>query len=327
MLASLLAPEVEVAPSRRDEIARLGGTARLLRFDCDEPRCRRPLLIVPSLINRWYVVDLRRGASLVEALAAAGIAVYVLDWGIPEDEDRYLDWDEVVARIHRAVRRVRADSGADKLGVLGYCMGGTVSAIAAALDPDPLACLVNLAGPIDFSEAGMLGHLVDRRWFDAGAIADAGNIRPEQMQSGFVALRPTLELGKLIRTLETAHDPAKRTAGAALEKWASDNIPFPADAYRRYIGELYQQNQLIDGTHRIAGRRVDLGRIRCPVLSVVADRDTICPPKAAIALGPASGSTDVDVLRVRGGHVGAVVGSAAQTIMYPQLAAWLVERL
>lgn len=326
MLASLLAPDVEVAPSRRDEIARLGGTARLLRFEPGDPK-RAPLLIVPSLINRWYVVDLRRGASLVEALAAAGISVYALDWGVPEDEDRYLDWDEVIARIGRAVRRVLADSGAAKLGLLGYCMGGTVSAIAAALRPHPLACLVNLAGPIDFSESGMLGLLVDRRWFDAGAVAGAGNVSAEQMQSGFAALRPTLELAKLVRTLETSHDPAARRAGAALEIWASDNIPFPAAAYRRYIGDLYQENQLIAGTHRIAGQSVDLKQIRCPVLSVVADRDTICPPAAATALGPATGSTDVDVLEVRGGHVGAVVGSAAQKVMYPRLAAWLSERL
>jgi polyhydroxyalkanoate synthase len=326
MLASLLEPEVEVAPSRRDEIARLGGTARLLRFG-RPPAGRRPLLIVPSLINRWYVVDLRRGASLVGALGAAGVGVYALDWGVPEDEDRYLEWDEVVARIGRAVRRVLADCGAAELGLLGYCMGGTVSAIAAALRPEPIAAFVNLAGPIDFSKAGMLGHLVDRRWFDAGAIADAGNVSPEQMQSGFGALRPTLELAKIVRTLETAGDPEARMAGATLERWASDNIPFPAAAYRRYIGDLYQDNQLVAGTHRIAGEVVDLGRIRCPVLSVVATRDTICPADAATAIGPASGSTDVEVLEIRGGHVGAVVGSAAQKVMYPALAAWLTGRL
>lgn len=327
MLASPFAVEVEVAPSRRDEIARLGGTARLLRFDRFGPGPVRPLLIVPSLINRWYVIDLRRGASLVEALGAAGIGVYAIDWGVPEDEDRYLEWDEVVARVGRAMRAVLADSGSDSAGLLGYCMGGTLSTIHAALEPDAIACLVNLAGPIDFSAAGMLGHLVDRRWFDADAIADAGNVSAEQMQSGFTALRPTLALAKWTRSLETAHDPRAREAAAALETWASDNIAFPAAAYRRYIGELYQQNQLIAGTHRIAGRRVDLARITCPILSVVAERDTICPPEAATALGPASGATDIEVLSVRGGHVGAVVGSAAQRIMYPGLAGWLRERL
>ena len=327
MFASPLAVEVEVAPSRRDEIARLGGTARLLRFDRSAPGPARPLLIVPSLINRWYVIDLRRGASLVEALGAAGIGVYAIDWGVPEDEDRYLEWDEVVARVARAVRAVLADSRSDSAGLLGYCMGGTLSAIAAALNPDPLTCLVNLAGPIDFSGAGMLGHLVDRRWFDPDAIADAGNVSAEQMQSGFTALRPTLSVAKWVRSLETAHDPDARVAAAALERWAGDNIAFPAAAYRRYIGELYQQNQLVAGTHRIAGRRVDLGRITCPVLTIVADRDTICPPAAATALGPASGARDIEVLSVPGGHVGAVVGGAARKIMYPGLARWLRERL
>lgn len=319
--------EVEVAPSRRDEIARLGGTARLLRFERTGPGPARPLLIIPSLINRWYVIDLRRGASLVEALGAAGIGVYAIDWGIPEDEDRYLEWDEIAARVGRAMRAVLADSGSDSAGLLGYCMGGTLAAIHAALEPGPVACLVNLAGPIDFAAGGMLAHLVDRRWFDADAIADAGNVSAEQMQSGFTALRPTLSLAKWARALETAHDPEARQAAAALERWAGDNIAFPAAAYRRYIGELYQQNQLVRGLHRVAGRRVDLARITCPILVIAAERDAICPPAAAEALGTAAGSDDVEVLSVRGGHVGAVVGSAAQKLMYPGLARWLRKRL
>src|SRR5215467_9765104 len=65
-----------------------------------------PLLLVPSLINRWYVLDLRSGASLVEALTQGGLDVFCLDWGAPGDEDRYLTWDDVVARLGRAVRVV-----------------------------------------------------------------------------------------------------------------------------------------------------------------------------------------------------------------------------
>ena len=113
----------------------------------------------------------------------------------------------MLARLARACRTVRRVSGASRLGLLGYCMGGTLGAIQAALEPERCAALVNLAGPIDFSEAGMLGKMVERRWFDADAIAAAGNVSPLQMQSGFVALRPTTELGKLVRWLDRAHDP------------------------------------------------------------------------------------------------------------------------
>lgn len=315
-----------LAPTPRDELALEGG-ARLYHFRGSAPSIQRPLLLIPSLINRWYVLDLRPGASLVEALVGAGLDVWCLDWGTPEDEDRYLDWEAVNARLARATRRVRRETGADRIGLLGYCMGGTLTAIHAAQHAGELAALVTLAAPIDFKSGGMLRCMVDPSWFDAEAIADAGNVSPEQMQSGFVALRPTLELGKLASMPELATDPAGRAAFLALDAWASDNIPFPAAAYRRYIGDLYQGNELVLGAHRVAGREVKLGAITCPTLVITASRDQICPPKAATALLDYIAANDKSTLDVPGGHVGAVVGSRASREMYPALARWLAPRL
>lgn len=314
--------EATLAPTPRAVVYR-EGTAALYHFERrdDAPAGpREPLLIVPSMINRWYVVDLRSGASLVEGLVARGIDVYCLDWGVPHDEDRYLEWDEVIARLHRAMRRTARHAGVDRVAVLGYCMGATLSAIAAALRPDRVAALINLLGPIDFSEGGYLARAVDRAWFDADAIADAGNVPARQMQAGFVSLRPTMQLAKWIGYLDRMHEPGARESFATLEAWAGDNIAFPGAAYRRYIQDLYQDNALLAGTHRVNGKRVDLGALRCPRLSIVAERDSICPPPAATALGG-------DVLRVPGGHVGAVVGSKAATTLYPAIATWLQERL
>src|SRR5262249_46982712 len=149
------------------------------------------------------------------------------------------------------------------------------------------------------------------RWFDAGAIADAGNVAPSQMQAGFTALRPTLDLAKLTSYPALAADPDARSAFLALEAWAGDNIPFPAEAYRRYIGEMYQGNQLVAGTHRANGRAAKLADIRCPTLVITASRDQICPAPAATALLQHVGATDKEHLEVAGGHVGAVVGSRA----------------
>lgn len=321
--------QVQLAPTPRSTVM-TDGKARLYRFDRPaEARAESgmPLLVVPSLINRWYILDLRAGASFIESLAGAGIDTFCLDWGTPEDEDRYLSWDDVLARLRRAVRRVMRITGAQKVGLLGYCMGGTLSSIYTALHPDDVAALVNLAGPIDFSESGPLGVLVDEQWFDPDAVADAGNVNPMQMQSGFQALRPTINLGKIVTMIDRAGDPDARAAFAALETWQSDNVPFPGEAYRTYIRDLYQRNALVRGEHRALGRRVDLGAIRCPILSIVANRDTICPPPAATALTAATGSSDCEVLSAPGGHVGAVVGRRASSTLYPAATAWLRERL
>lgn len=319
-----------LAQTPRDEVALEGG-ARLYRFrsaaQTESKAARVPFLLIPSLINRWYVLDLRPGASLVEALVNAGFDVWCLDWGIPQPEDRYLDWEAVIARLGRAVRRVKRETGASKIGALGYCMGGTLTTIYTAQHADEIAALVTLAAPIDFVRGGQLRCMVEPQWFDADAIADAGNVQPMQMQSGFVALRPTLDLGKLVAMPELAVDAKARDGFMALDEWANDNIPFPGEAYRRYIREMYQANQLVEGTHRVAGRGVALADIKCPTLVITASKDQICPPAAATALLDHIGTSDKDVLEVPGGHVGAVVGSRAAKEMYPALIKWLKPRL
>jgi polyhydroxyalkanoate synthase len=324
-----------LAQTPRDELP-LDGGARLLHFHGpgvtslaaapERVIAAPPILLVPSLINRWYVLDLRPGASLVEALVGAGFDVWLLDWGVPEAEDRYLDWDTVLRRLGRAARRVLREAGDahfGRLGLFGYCMGGTLAAIHAAQHPDTLAAFVTLAAPIDFTHGGMLRCMVDPRWFDAGAIADAGNVAPSQMQAGFTALRPTLDAAKLMAMPELATDARARDAFLALEAWAGDNIPFPGEAYRRYITELYQANQLVAGTHRANGKPAPLGAIRCPTLVITASRDAICPPAAATALLRHVGTDDTAHVEVSGGHVGAVVGSRAAREMYPALVRWL----
>jgi polyhydroxyalkanoate synthase subunit PhaC len=323
MLAQGTRPEI--APTPRDVIAR-DGTARLYRFR-GEGRAGAAVLLVPSLINKWYILDLRRGASVAEALTAAGLDVYCLDWGEPEDEDRHLEWDDVLARLGRMARKVRRESGAPTLGVLGYCIGGTLSAIHAALEPQSVGALVNLAGPIDFSQAGFLGHMVSPRWFDPAAIASAGNMSAQQMQAGFVALRPTAQIAKWVSLLDKLTDPERLEAFQALDGWAGDNIAFPAAAYVRYIKELYQENRLVRGEHVVSGRRVDLGAIRCPVLTVTTSKDAICPPAAALALNGKTGSQSAESLNIAGGHVGAVVGDKARTLLYPALAAFFRSKL
>ncbi len=307
------------------------GTAKLYRFrrpdNAGAAKAGLPVLLVPSLINRWYVLDLRPGASVATALVDAGLDVFCLDWGVPNDEDRYLEWDDLVHRLGRMVRRVQREASAPKVGVLGYCMGGTLSSIYAALEPERVAALVNLAGPVDFSEAGFLGHMTNPRWFDPEAIASAGNMRAEQMQAGFVALRPTAQLSKWVSFLDKLDKPQKLEAFRALDEWASANISFPAQAYVRYIRELYQQNALIQKQHYVGGRQVDLSRIECPLLTVVTDRDEICPPAAAQGLGAHAGSRDQELLVIPGGHVGAVVGARASEVLYPKLASWFTEKL
>lgn len=320
-----------VAPTPRDTVFR-DGKSSVYRFRPAEGQGRStgrthvPVLLVPSMINRWYIFDLREGASLVAGLTHdAPWDTYCFDWGVTGDEDRYLTWDDVVAKLERAVRFVLRSTGASSLAFVGYSMGATLSGIHAALHPETAAALVNLAGPFDFDQAGGLRLLADRRWFNTDAITSAGNVSQAQIQSGILALSPTEPVGKWVRIAEQWHDPSARAGFAALEKWAAEDVSFPAAAYGTYVKELYQQNQLIRGEHRVRGEAVDLSRITCPVLTIAADRDVVCPRNAAIALNAVVRSNVKDVLDVPGGHVGAVVGTQAARTLYPPLKSWLTQ--
>ncbi|MEW5737332.1 MAG: alpha/beta fold hydrolase [Myxococcota bacterium] len=305
------------------------GPASLYRFipqDEARPVDAAPVLLVPSMINRWYVLDLRKGSSVAESFVQAGLDTWCLDWGAPEAHDRYFTWQEAVERLDRMIRRVKRETGKSRVSVLGYCMGATLASVHAALHPQHYAGFVNLLGPVDFRHAGMLGHMTDPRWFDAEAIAEAGNVAPHQMQAGFLMLRPTQNAAKWVNVVDKWFDPAFRESFEALDHWANDNVAFPAAAYTTYIDELYQRNLLVQGKHWVGGKRVDLKRITCPVLTIAAEKDTICPPNAAVALNSAVGAGNTQVVNVPGGHVGAVVGSKASQKLYPTLITWMKER-
>lgn len=315
----MLSP-ADIAPTPKYSVYE-DGCSHLYRFR-GKGQGTVPLLVVPSLVHRWYVLDLHERASLTESLLGASPATFCLDWGIPEDEDRFVTWDETVMKLARAVRRVQRDTGSGRVALLGYCVGGTLAGIFAALYPREVAAFINLAGPFDFAHAGILSALTDKRWFDPYAMAAAGNWASLHPQAGLPFTRPTSPLATWVNWLDSLHDAAGRDVGA-LEMWSGGHVPFPASAYATYIHEFYQENKLIDGRHRIHGERVDLGRITCPVLTVVAERDTICPPPAALALNDRVTSRVRDMLYVPGGHVGAVTGNQAPKVLYPAIADWL----
>src|SRR5258706_1246971 len=149
-----------------------------------EKRFPVPILMVYALINRPYVLDLMPGNSLVEHLVNRGFDVYMLDWGIPGDEDKNLTFENyVLDYIPRAVKKVLRTSHAEEYTLLGYCMGGTMCAMYAALFPGkPLRNLVLLTAPIDFKpdNMGLYGLWTRERYFNPDLIVDAfGNVPGE----------------------------------------------------------------------------------------------------------------------------------------------------
>lgn len=305
---------------------------RLLRYRAPEgavsPTYQTPIVLVPSLINRHYVLDLLPGRSFVEYLTARGHDVYLVHWGTPGDEDRYLDFDTICDRyLGRAVRAAARTAGRERVHLLGYCLGGTLTTIHAAIRPDHIASLVNIAAPIAFHDRGLLSLWTRSSTFSVGGLVDAfGNVPWPLMQASFHLLKPTMNLVKAVQLVDRLGDDEFLDQFLALETWGSDNVSMPGEFYRKYIEELYRGDALVRGTLSIGGQRVRMERLECPCLAVTFEHDHIVPPESAAVLLDHVSSTDKQRIHLSGGHVGAVVSRKASQTLWPRLSAWWAER-
>lgn len=305
------------------------GRARLLHY---EPVVKQPhaipLLCVPSLINRYYVLDLTPERSLVRHLVAQGIDVYMLDWGTANDIDRHRSLDEYITGVlRRAILAVQDVSEQAQVSLLGYCMGGMMAAVYTTRRPHDVANLVNLAGPFNYHDDGIYSIWSRGDWVDIDLLVDTvGNIPPNLLNLAFNSVRPTNELLQAINYWERATDPGFMQRFAAMQLWLNDPTPFPGEAFRKYIKDLYQRNLLLQGQFTIAGQTIDLSTITTPTLTIAARHDHIAPWRSVVVFNDVIRSADKTAIVLESGHIGMVIGSDAREKLWPQLSDWLAER-
>lgn len=306
--------------------------ARLYRYEPALPKKYPiPILLVYALINKPYVLDLMPGASLVEYLVNLGFDVYLLDWGTPGDEDNGLTFEHyVLDYIARAAKKVLKVSGTQQFTLLGYCMGGTMSAMYAALFPDMLKNLILLTSPIDFSpeHMGLYGLWTGPEYLDADLLADAfGNVPGELVDTGNKLTRPINNYaGSYVTMWDRILHDRPMDNWLAMSKWVNDGVPFPGAAFRQWIREFYQQNRLVKGTIQLRGRRIDLSKIACPVLSIAGTKDHICTIPQAEAIMNSVSSRDKEFFTLDAGHVGLLTGGSAKKGLWPKIRTWLEAR-
>jgi polyhydroxyalkanoate synthase len=300
--------------------------ARLYRYQSARTR-RIPVLFVPNLgISRPVIFDLQPGASFIEYMSGQGFDLFLLDWGVYGEEDDGLTVDECVTRLlPRVARRALEASGAPELTVIGYCMGAPLSVSFVALHPEiPVHAFVNMAGPIDFSKAGLFARWLDRRFYDVDRVVDTvGAIPADWVRVGFKLLKPTMDVSTALN-LWWNLDNERYVAGyRALSRWANEYVPFPAEFFRQWVKAFYQDNRLVRGELVLDGRPVRLGQVSCPVFVVAGAEDYIAPAPCVKALLDHIGTRDTSYLELPGGHISLIAGRSASVHCWPRLAEWL----
>jgi polyhydroxyalkanoate synthase subunit PhaC len=297
------------------------GGSRLLDYGHDTTAL--PVLFVPSLINRAYVLDLAEGQSMLRYLANRSVRPLLLDWGWPGEVERsFTMTDYVAGRMERAITAAFQAAKAPVV-LAGYCMGGTLAVAAALRRPELIRGLALLAAPWDFHAGNREQALQAARTLPLlePALAFSRTLPIDVLQSLFALLDPWAVAAKYRSFHRLPQDSDRARQFVALEDWLNDGVPLAAEVARACLSDWYGNNAPARGTWRIAGLPVDPGAITTPSFVAVPGQDRIVPPDSARPLARLIPGAVLH--QPTAGHIGMVAGARAEASLWRPLLDWL----
>jgi polyhydroxyalkanoate synthase len=300
------------------QVVHRNALVELIQYTPTTPRVQaEPVFIVPSWIMKYYILDLSPANSMVRWLVAQGHTVFILSWRNPDENDALLEMDDylqlgvfdTLAAIGRLVPR-------QPVHAVGYCLGGTLLAIAAAalarpaavqgaaLLP-PLASLSLLAAEVDFSEPGEMGVLIDESQVALleDMMAERGYLTGRQMAGSFQFLH-SRELIWSATLRELWMGEALRPND--LMAWNADTTRMPATMHSQYLRRLYLHNELALSRYCVEGQPVSLRDLTLPVFLVGTEKDHVAPWRSVYKLH-ALCDAEITFVLTSGGHNAGVV--------------------
>ena len=293
-----------------------------------EPTYKTPVLIVYALVNTYKMLDIQPDRSYIQNLLAAGLDVYLIDWGNPTKVDKFLSIDDYVnGYINNCVDFIRKKNRVEKINILSICQGGTLSVIYSSLYPNKIKNLVTHVTPIDFStNDGLLFRWSRDMDFDKIVDGFDGLIPGEFLNQGFDMLKPMMKLQKQQTLSSAIEDKDKLMNFLRMEKWISESPDQAGQCFKEFMKDLYQENKLAKGELEVGGKKVNLKNLTSNLLNIYATEDHLVPPAATMPLNDYVGSKDKELYSFKGGHIGVFVGGKSQKELAPAVTAWLKKR-
>jgi len=297
------------------------GTTRLL--DYGEPGAAGlPVLVIPSLINRAYILDLTAKRSFMRYLAAKGFHPYLVDWGAPGPQEAMFGLDDyVVGRLGRILDALLARG--PRPVIVGYCMGGLLALALGTLRQDDVRGLGLLATPWDFhAPSPAQAQLVDKmRQPLEDAIALFGELPTDLLQLLFSAIGSGNVAGKFIAFGHLKARSVKARDFVALEDWLNDGVPLVNSVARECLFDWYVGNRPGLGLWRVSGQLIVPKAFIKPCLAVIPAHDRIVPPESALALAASMPNGRHRLVPM--GHIGMMTGARSKTNVYAYITKWL----
>ena len=271
---------------------------------------KRPLLIVPPWINKFYILDLNAEKSFIRWCVAQGLTVFCISWVNPDERHAAKDFESYMREgIFAALDAIEQATGEKSVTAIGYCVGGTLLAVTlaymAAVKDRRIASATFFTTQVDFSRAGELSVFVDEGQIRSieEQMAARGFLDGSRMSGAFNMLRPN----DLIWSYAVNNYLKGKTPTAFdLLYWNSDSTRMPAANHSFYLRSCYLENRLSKGEMRIGGKSLDLKEVTIPIYNLAAREDHIAPAPS-VFLGSQCFGGPVDYVVSGSGHIAGVV--------------------
>jgi polyhydroxyalkanoate synthase len=291
-------------------------------------RVSTPLLLVPPLMVRPFVYDLRPEHSMMRALRNAGFDVYFVDFGVPDEADEGLKLDDYVLDfVPTCVDKTIEHSGAKQIALIGYCMGGIFSLLHVATWKDArVRAIVTIGAPLDFEKMGIITLAARLGLPFVDALLDRmGNVPGSLSAAGFKLLSGKKNITKYADLFVNLYDEEYVRGKGAIDAWLSQMIPYPKEAFRQMVKSVVHGNKMLKNQLTFGARRADLANVTCPVLAFAGKTDNIATLASTRAILELVGCKpeDKEHREVPGGHIGVVAGSGAPEAVWKPAIEWL----
>jgi polyhydroxyalkanoate synthase len=303
----------------------------LIQYSPQTPKVfAEPVLIVPAWIMKYYILDLSPSNSMAQYLVAQGHTVFMVSWKNPTASDRDLGMDDYLRLgIRETLAAVTAIVRKRKVHAVGYCIGGTLLSIGAAVlgaeGDQRIASLTLLAAQQDFSEPGELSLFISPAQLDTleAAMRRSGVLKSEQMGAAFALLRSR---DLLWAPAVNNYLRGKRDTPNDLMAWNADGTRMPCRMHAEYLRRLYLNNSLARGEFSAEGKLVDLAAIRSPMFVVGTETDHVAPWKSVYKARGLTRSPDYTFLLTSGGHNAGIVSGPVHPRRRHRARTWADER-
>ena len=301
------------------------GSARLLDYGQNVKNPRGVVFFIPSLINRYYILDLEKEKSFLRYLAEQGFYPLVLDWGTPSEAEKNFNCADYVTEVLCEAIDFITKISAKPIALAGYCMGGVLACAAAKLKPKKISSLALFATPWDFHAAELKNFVLDKNWQTEieKHLFEQKNLPADVVLSLFYLTDPFIFEHKFRRFFDLNPSSEAAKHFMSLEHWVNDGVPMTAGVARDCLIGWAQENKLAKGQWLVAGKKITPPPTNLPTFIAIPKKDSVVPFNCAAPL--AKITPHAHIVYPSAGHVGMIVGSIAKQELWQPYAKWLAS--